>query len=671
MLGAAQSAAFNFYYKLEQAQLYVRWLPQDVAHFERVLGGNMQMELYRVDGAATHPEFTLLETKVVQPLAYSAWRPDVLPNEWDSLAITSVYVDELDAAFLQNGFFSPEYEEEGDPLLLRKEINNYALGYSWPSIERSGMGFKRPLDKGASLYALRLFPTAAGDTLLLDINVAAWEAPAVPELEAKFKNKQVELKWRTLEFRNHFFGWHLDRSLDNGQSWEPVFGLPLINDNDTIAGVGDALKYAYKTDYLPSNDVEVLYRLQGADFMGGRSEKARIVRGKGGEDISQSPLITNTMQTDSNYAVIYWDYDPAWNDKLQEFRIVVTDTTGKAPEVALEGILPSQRQASVWMKYRSNFFRVQAVSRQGTILSSFESLVMMYDDEPPAVPKDFQGRVDSTGLVQLSWITSSEPDLAGYYLFKSYHAEGELAMITPQPLPGPTYTDTVNMEISNEWVYYQLRSVDTRGNSSAFTPVLALKKPDVHPPAAARIIKVDNSDNRITLEWTTSPSEDAKVYRLLRKTDEAGSQWMPLLEFDKEDFVSSWADTLVVLGTTYSYTTQVVDDDGLVSDYAQPVKVRLKDYGVNEPIREFSGIADSAARSIVLNWEYGASPREFYLYKAKGDAPPSLLKVLPGELRSFTDAALASGATYHYILKAYFKNGRVSPYTEMISITLE
>lgn len=76
-------------------------------------------------------------------------------------------------------------------------------------------------------------------------------------------------------------------------------------------------------------------------------------------------MLTRTEQTDSNYAVIYWDFDQETADLVSEFRIVHTDSTNGKYEIAMEGIPPTARKAVLPMKYRSNYFRVQAVSEQG------------------------------------------------------------------------------------------------------------------------------------------------------------------------------------------------------------------------------------------------------------------------------------------------------------------
>ena len=668
----AQTEEYRVFRKIADGQLYLRWMPMPLEAFQHAIDGNMQLEVYAVEGSDIRPTLTLLDQQPMQPLTYSGWRNQLLPSTWDTLAITSVYGRDMDADFLEETFLAPVYEDtEESAWLHRHQFSNYGLGYYWPAIERSGLGYTRALDADVELYAFKLFPTPTGDTIWIDFDVKNWQNPQVPELDATFKDRRVELKWRTLEYRTDFFGWDLQRSFDEGQNWEQIFELPLMNDNDTITGAGEALKFLYYEDVLPENDLPVIYRLRGADFLGGLSSNESTITGEGKEDIRHSPLLTKTIQTDSNHAVIQWEFDPEKEHLLQEFRIVETDSAGHNYRLALDNISPQVREVSVPMKFRSNFFRVQAVSVQGTVLSSFESLVMAYDVTPPATPHDFTGTIDSTGIVRLSWITSNEEDLLGYYLFKGYYKDRELAMITADALSGPTHIDTVDMETGNDWVYYQLRSVDTRGNGSPFTPVLAIKKPDVFPPEPSQFTKVENDGQRVFLEWTTSPAQDAQTFELYRREMENEEDFALIYRFDIVDFVASYVDSLVQPDLTYTYTMLVIDDDGLESEPAQPVSLRLKDYGLRSAIEDFVGEGDVDNKRINLAWTYSESPREYYLYRGTAEEPPSLLQVLSGDLASYTDLRVRRGERYRYILQAVFADGDTSPYTDVLIVEME
>ena len=631
----------------------------------------MTLEAYGVSGTDTRPELALLERQPMAPLAYESWRASLTSSPWDTTALASVHLEQVDTKLLEETFLSPEYEDTPEQEReSRWRISEYALGYDWTAIERSGLGWALPRDAKTVKYLFKVFPTPRGDTLYYSFSLQDLEAPAVPELQAKFRDRRAELEWRTIDAKPTFFAWRLERS-DAGGAFRDVFDLPLINDYDTTALVPEPLKKLFHTNRFKSNKDSIVYRLRGQDYLGGRSVKYSEVRGQGAEDIRFSPLLTHTEQTDSNYAVIYWDYDQETADLVAEFRIVQTDSTDGNYEVAMEGIAPTARKAVVPMKFRSNFFRVQAVSEQGTVYSSFESLVMAYDVSPPVMPADFTGYIDTNGMAHLSWVVSEEPDLAGFYLFKGNDPNMDLAMITPDHLPGPTHIDSVDMVDPVETVYYQLRALDFRGNGSEFTPILALKKPDVYPPAPPQIKDVGNKNGAITLRWTTSPSSDVAAYQLYKRKVEDTEDFALIGEWDLTDFPNEYRDTLVEAGPAYTYKLRAVDDDGLVSPFSVPVSARLRDFGLRPPIQNLTLTGNAEERTIAVNWDYNQSPREFYLYRGTQSQPVSLLRVLAGENRTFIDRNVKKNVEYRYLLRAVFPDGKVSPFTEEVGFLLE
>ncbi len=667
---AAQDGEYKTFQKASADSLFVRWAPQSWATFEHAIDGNMTLEAFSVSGTDTRPELTLLESRNMKPLAYATWRASLTRSPWDTIALASVHIEQMDASLLEETFLSPEYEDTTEEEFeARWRVSEYALGYDWTAIERSGMGWARPRDAKTVKYLVKVFPTPQGDTLYYSFSLEDFEEPAVPTLNAKFRDRRAELEWRTIDAKPIFFAWHLERS-DAGGPFRDVFELPLINDYDTTATVAEPLKKLYHTNRFERNEDSIVFRLRGQDYLGGRSVRYSEARGKGAEDIRFSPLLTRTEQTDSNYAVIYWEFDQETADLVTEFRIVHTDSTDGKYEIAMEGIPPTDRKAVLPMKYRSNFFRVQAVSKQGTVYSSFESLVMAYDVSPPVMPADFTGYIDTNGLAHLSWLVSDEPDLAGFYLFKGNDPNLDLAMITPDHLPGPTHIDSVDMVDPAETVYYQLRALDFRGNGSEFTPVLALKKPDVYPPAPPQIKEVDNNGGAITLSWTTSPSKDVATYQLYKQRMDAAGDYSLIAEWGVADYPGNYRDTLVEGGSAYSYKLRAMDDDGLVSDFSVPVSARLRDFGLRPAIQDLTLAANADERTITVSWTYNQKPREFYLYRGTEDQPVSLLKVLPGNDRMFLDQGIRKGTTYKYLMRAVFPDGKVSPFTNEVMLSL-
>ncbi|MTB52345.1 fibronectin type III domain-containing protein [Lewinella sp. W8] len=668
--GYAQEADYQFFHKVEpNGSVKLRFMPLSRTAFRFANRTPQQLEIFR--GADPQRGITpqRLRTITLAPLPPEEWLENLTGGYWDSSALAGIHYERLPDSYLDSTFLAEEYEDSDNQReALRLGFTNFAQNQDFSITEKAGYGHQWEREDGVTRYGLKFYPTPTGDTLYYEIDLANYVPPPVPVLNAKFKERRVSLDWNFKEFTDLYYGYQLFRSDDAGQTFYPVFNTPLINGMDsTLNTTLNNSEVLVRTESFTENGDSVIYRLHGADYLGGYSRQYSQRSGVVGSDIELSPVLDKTIQTDSNYAVIQWSFDERFAPYVEEFRILHRPDSESESTVALAGIPPDAREVAVPMRYRSNFYRVQAISFQGTALASFESLVLMYDVDPPAVPQNLSGKIDSNGIVTLSWSGSNEEDLAGYYLFKGFFRNTELAMITPNPLTETAYVDTVSMKTGNDTVFYQVRSVDFRGNGSNFTPRLALVKPDVFPPAPPQFKSIEEDGTLAILHWTRSPSPDVVTYRLYRTELPDAKEWELLEEWDEGEFPSRYEDASLLPGRSYRYVLRAEDDAGLLSTDSQPVSLRLRDSGLRPPIENFSVREAEAPNSgALLRWEYGESPRAFYLYRAQGDRPTSLLKVIGGDQRSFLDPTGRPNKQYRYLIRALFPNGKVSPFTEEV-----
>ncbi len=666
----AQSPNFRIHKKVKDGELRVRWEALQPDLFIQGIDHGYKVQLYAVEDQGDSLNTTFIEEEDIRTLAFEEWTQNGLNSTWDTIVVDMIYPTRISPDELEERYPSDGYEAGTFPR-VRQQFGNYAMSFDFDLIQKAGFGYRRPLDPSVGRYAIKVYPLKASnqaDTLWIDLDANNYREPTPAQLEAEFKDSRVDLKWRTKELRRLFFGYQLERS-DNGQSWRQLNEQPFVNVYDTTTTI-EAFKYSYWIDTFSRNNQEVTYRLRGLDYLGDVSETYSEVKGSGYDEINYSPAIYETVQTDSNYAIIKWDFEAEYEPLLKEFQILHTDTLGGIYQPILVGIAPDQREASIKMQYRSNFYRVMALPHRGPAKSSFESLVMAWDEDPPAQPQGFEGTIDSSGIIRLKWLPNSEEDLGGYRVFKSYFKEEEFAGITPTPLTNTSFTDTVDMETSNEWVYYQIQANDLRGNRSAFTNILALKKVDIIPPPPPQFKEAKEDGQQINLSWFSSPAQDLASQRLFRRIIEAEDNWTLIEEFPSDRPIRSYQDQDVRLGPTYAYTMTAIDDDGLESDPAQIVVLKLTDYGIRPAINNFRLQQTEQPLAVQLSWDYDQDVKEFWLYKASGEDELSLMKVIPGNARSFVDQSIRRDQSYRYVIRALFTGGAQSPYTEVLDITV-
>lgn len=111
--------------------------------------------------------------------------------------------------------------------------------------------------------------------------------------------------------------------------------------------------------------------------------------------------------------------------------------------------------------------------------------VVMRDTFPPKPPAGLEtiaGTVASAPSIDLSWRPNSEPDLAGYLVYRKElgaggQATGALVRLTPSPVQEPGFRDTT-VVAGNTYSYF-VTAVDAVGNESAAS---APAQEEVHLP---------------------------------------------------------------------------------------------------------------------------------------------------------------------------------------------
>ncbi|WP_245556456.1 NPCBM/NEW2 domain-containing protein [Deinococcus aquatilis] len=84
------------------------------------------------------------------------------------------------------------------------------------------------------------------------------------------------------------------------------------------------------------------------------------------------------------------------------------------------------------------------------------------DTTPPAIPGTLTA-VPAPDGITLDWANNTEPDLAGYRVYRSPSAGGPFSLLTPQPITTSGYSDPAPEGVRS---FYQVVSVDQVGNMS-------------------------------------------------------------------------------------------------------------------------------------------------------------------------------------------------------------
>ncbi len=662
--------ALKLIHKVEDGKVMIRWIPGNPLSWERGLRQGYMLEKYLLTQEEGPGKQLVYKTKEpILPMEYGAWQ-EFSTEDQVVLLRDLIFIDQKDDQWIEEHYPDEIYDvskRNRSRYLFSNFIQNSHFDYTL----KAGLGFLDEDVKSGEKYLYRVYlaneDSSSAVELVIKPNEYS-EAP-LPGLNCESGSEQVKFSWNTKDFVDAYYGYTLSWS-ENGIDFHTMSETPFFNIYDHMDTL-ELFDNFYHTWTWPKKDTTYWFRLQGADYFGGISEHFSVCSGGGYEPVTFSPTITKSLQSDSNFAIIHWKLENEFQHLIKEFQVFRSDSMDGVYRPILTGINPVDRSVSVRMVELTNYYRIVAVPFRGPKVSSFPTLVMGIDDIPPSMPLNFDGTIDSMGVVRFTWDVNLETDLDGYVMYKSYVKEADFARITSRPLKTNSFIDTVNMRSGNELVYYKLQAVDKVNNRSAFSEILEIKKVDVFPPAEPYIYSVNHSADHILVKWYDSGSKDVVLHKLFRKNLKDDNGWYLLEQFAKENSISSYKDFDVRTGEKYAYTLLAVDDDGLVSDFAEVAIGKLTDHKLLPAIEDLdiSYVPDN--NEVVINWKYETpGSYDVTIYKGQNANRISQLDTVDGKTGDFHDSHVRADHSYVYVLKAVCADGKKSAFSEKLEITI-
>ena len=176
---------------------------------------------------------------------------------------------------------------------------------------------------------------------------------------------------------------------------------------------------------------------------------------------------------------------------------------------------------------------------------------------PPAIVRNLQGEILSASekRVRLTWSPNSEPDLAGYNIYRSNIAyQFDTIPYTMVSAAETTFIDTLPIMGMN---YYVATAFDNTSNEGGFSNQVEAHI-DTTPPAPPLNLAAtyDSVNQFVSLIWNTSTNGDLNLYRIYR-SEISGTHTTPLDSVFAPD--STFIDSTILLGKTYYYVVSAVD----------------------------------------------------------------------------------------------------------------
>ncbi|HOR63467.1 MAG TPA: hypothetical protein PKW18_02515, partial [Candidatus Sumerlaeota bacterium] len=218
------------------------------------------------------------------------------------------------------------------------------------------------------------------------------------------------------------------------------------------------------------------------------------------------------------------------------------------------------------------------------------------DVTPPAAPTGL-GATAGDGVVNLDWADNTEPDLAGYNVYRATVSGGPYTKINSALLAGNNYAD--NSVANFTTYYYVVTAVDNAAspNESANSAQVSAQPKDTTPPAAPTGLSATAGNNTVSLDWADNTEPDLAGYNIYRATVSGG----PYTKINGSlATVSNYSDNTAANGVTYYYVVTAVDNTPLQNQSGYSAQVSATPAA---PVLSYYAESDALSQSTSTSWQ--------------------------------------------------------------------
>lgn len=564
-----------------------------------------------------------------------------------------------DKYLLMRKILYPEYKEDKNTEESYFSMFLLSLELDSSFAKSSGLYFSEKLDNISEKVIYKISSNGKNKlSTIIEVNPNKNTAyQNVSDFSLSKFGKSVELKWNTKDLVADYSSYVLERSEDslNFRNLMEQNYIPIASqyEKDKI--------YSYFTDSTIKFDKKYFYRITPIDHFGIKNLSSEIKSIYVAKPVTAQILIDTLFEIEPNLIQLKWHTDKK-DEAILKYEIWLSQKIdGDYTLIGTVG--SSENEFKYQVSSHVNYFKVIAKNKMNDSSSSWPELFLLPDRVAPQPVENLRGKIDSVGIVKLSWDKNTDSDLLGYRIFRSNAKFEEFVEITKELIANNQFNDSIYLETLTEKIYYLAVAVDSNFNNSEILDTLKLNKPDLIAPIAAPIINFTTDKNGIQLNWINSTSEDVIVTEIQSSID--NTNYFTIFKFSPKEEFTSFLDTSILFDKGNYYKTKVTDDAG---NFTMSEEIYIK----SQFEKKYSKIAvtykvDREKKSIQLNWE---KPEEkiycYSIYKAKKGEPMRWYKTL--NETSFLDTDLYISNIYSYSIKATLDSGKEILITENLLI---
>ncbi|OFX82837.1 MAG: hypothetical protein A2W99_14340 [Bacteroidetes bacterium GWF2_33_16] len=460
-----------------------------------------------------------------------------------------------------------------------------------------------------------------------------------------------------------FMGVYLYRAINNAEK-EKLTSVPIIASADEQGNYPEI----FFTDDSLKIEESYSYEISGIDYFGRESKLSPKITFTI-KDISPPPppdkLITEVVGKNVR---LYWEnknvpdlagyyiYKTSMNDTA--FKRINNTPIGKEYHTYTDSV----KDIGV------HNYKVSTIDESGN--ESFSEIypAVINDIFPPAKPKLLIASAD-TGVIILSWQENTEPDLLGYYVYRTIDSDSKnYSLLNADPIKENRFINYLPREVKNNFLY-RVIAIDSAYNKSDYSDFAITRIPDAIPPQKPVIKSISQEKKGLIVEWLPVFDLDLAGYQVYRaEKDKTPIQ----LNVNLIKGIELFTDRLALPNVDYNYFIIAVDSSGNLSEKSELYAAKLCiETEVNIDFRKITVEYKKKKQHVQISWEVKSDNeiKGYIVYRKTNEQEN--FKPISGLLPKpeFTDKNISAGKEYLYEIKAFTTdNKQVKSKTKKISI---
>ncbi len=643
----------------------VRWAPSKPGGW---LFGNKNgyvVERYVISGNLSKGPvpFERLNAQPAKPLTLEDWKKNSKPEDrLAAIAAQVLYGKQMVTKGAYGGGLS-YIKFAADELENRWGFALFAADNSAHAADGLGLRLVDRTVKPGQKIIYRVYAVSGDASYHLDTGAVMVDVQAARPVEgpgnlaADGGDGRIMLSWSTA-FPEHFSGYYVERSDDNGVRFRRLNAVPLVNVHNRSS----------KDDNLYYSDTSVInyrhyrYKVCGVTPFAEISEPVEIEAF--GRDLTPPapPHVNKPKRTGEHKVKLTWEM-PVLSPDLHGFVVTRSENPVRFFHPLTDKLLPVKAREFVdtAANFDEPYYIVSSIDTAGNIAPSLPLYVVFRDSTPPAQPTGLTAAIDSTGVVKLHW--HANPDstrMLGYRLMWANDARHEFSQVTSEVIRDTAYVDTVSVKTLTRSVYFKLVALNSWYVPSKPSAILEVKRPHLIKPVAPVIVSVSVTDSTIRLGWARSPSAMIDRQIIVRKGP-SDTGWITVASLPPRD--SFWTDRKVTRAVTCLYAISVHDSGGLSSARSPVMRGRPYDPGVLPEVKNLKAVYNKGSRAVELQWAWATPITDawFVIYRGVGKAAITEYQSVDATKTAFVDNGVPNKSQIRYAVRCETRSGSKSP----------